>query len=531
VVSAGGSVVTDLSPVGALAVAPVARDFRGRIAANARVIDAFREPLFDAPLGRDSSDGGSSVGPLAFGRATTSSPDPWHDASSFLGVTNPEGILQWDDARMNVPAAWTKTLGDASVRAAVLDSGVEQSHKELKDNVAGRPQSFVACDALRRQYGENLLKQVGLTDCGTDDREGHGTWVASRIAGSLNGFASNGVAPRVQVSSYKVLAAGFGALPDWLLSGLVAACSDGVDLVNMSITGYLDPSDPADAQTYLLFDDAVRYCRARGVTIFAAAGNEHVRVERVMTTVGGRALSDGGRVSNGADGIGTTPPGADSADFDLRGLLETPAGVPGVVMVSATNNGNGAAPTDDPFGVGMHVGARDQLAYYSSYGSRIDLAAPGGARRFEVPFWDGGAGDITYGGWGSLGALTTTGLICTDPVTSALFNAACFKLAGQSFGWLQGTSMATPNAAGVAALVLSARSDLRGHPDALVARLKSTANHSVVNYMGPNDPSNVAPSVFGDPCPTGYCHLDQSHPISFGDAYGAGLVDAGAAVH
>src|SRR5207249_157921 len=172
VVSAGGSVVTDLSPVGALAVAPVARDFRGRIAANARVIDAFREPL---------------------------------------------------------------------------------------------------CDALRRQYGENLLKQVGLTDCGTDDREGHGTWVASRIAGNLNGFASNCVAPRIQVSSYKVLAAGFGALPDWLLAGLVAACSDGVDLVNMSITGYLDPSDPADAQTYVLFDDAVQYCRARGVTIFAAA--------------------------------------------------------------------------------------------------------------------------------------------------------------------------------------------------------------------------------------------------------------------
>src|SRR3982751_6221342 len=94
VANAGGNVVTDLSPVGALAVAPVARDFRARIVANARVIDAFREPLFDAPLGRDSSDGGGSVAPPAFGKAATSSPDPWHDASSFLGVTNPEGILQ-----------------------------------------------------------------------------------------------------------------------------------------------------------------------------------------------------------------------------------------------------------------------------------------------------------------------------------------------------------------------------------------------------------------------------------------------------
>src|SRR6266567_2727686 len=215
-------------------------------------------------------------------------------------------------------------------------------------------------------------------------------------------------------------------MPDWILSGLLTACSDGVDLVNMSITGYLDPSDPTDAQTYLLFNDVVQYCRARGVTIFAAAGNEHVRIDRVTATVGGWTLSGVGEVSNGTDGIATTPPGGDSADFDLRGLLETPAGVPGVVMVSATNNANGAAPADDPFGLGMHVGAR------------VHLAAPGGARRFNLPGWDGGDGNILYGGWGSLGALAENGAICRDPLQSSLFNFACFKVDGAGFGWLQG---------------------------------------------------------------------------------------------
>src|SRR5207253_3858668 len=127
-----------------------------------------------------------------------------------------------------------------------------------------------------------------------------------------------------------------------------------------------------------------------------------------------RALSGVGEVSNGPDGIATTRPGADSANFDLRGLLETPAGVPGVIMVSATNNANGAAPADDPFGRGMRIGARDQLAYYSSYGSRVDLAAPGGARRFNLPGWDGGDGNFLYGGYGSLGALDASGLICKD---------------------------------------------------------------------------------------------------------------------
>ena len=128
------------------------------------------------------------------------------------------------------------------------------------------------------------------------------------------------------------------------------------------------------------------------------------------------------------------------------------------------------------------------------------------------------------------GRVDDKGLICTNPVTSALFNSACFKLAGQGFGWLQGTSMATPNAVGVAALTLSARQNLIGRPDALLSRLRSTANQSPVNYMGPNDPANFDPSLAGAPCTTGYCHIDQAHPVPFADAYGAGLVDADAAV-
>lgn len=529
VAKAGGTVVTDLSPLGAMAVASRAPDFRARIGASAYVTSVFSEAAFAAPVTDDGKAGGGDVGAQSFDKSR-SFPDPLHEAPSFLGVTNPEGVLQWDDPRMDVPGAWSTTLGDPSVRVAVIDSGIDDSHRDLNDNVAAKSQTFVPCAALRKQFGEKALKQAGLTDCGTGDQEGHGTWVASRIAGELNGFASNGVAPRVQVASYKVLADGFGALPDWIVAAMLAACSDRVDLVNLSVTGYLDPADPADAQTYLLFADAVRYCRARGVAIFAAAGNEHVRVDRVAMTVADRFLSGVGRVSNGSDGIATTAPGADSADSDLRGALEAPAGVPGVVMVSATNNANGAAPADDPFGAGMHVGARDQLAYYSSYGSRVDLAAPGGARRFNLPGWDGGDGNFLYGGYGSLGALAAHGSICSDPIESSLFNFACFKVDGAGFGWLQGTSMSTPNALGVAALVVSARPSLRRNPVALQARLQLTARRNMTNFTGPNDPDDDAPSFEGDPCDTGYCHLDTSRRIGFADAYGAGIVDAAAAL-
>jgi subtilisin family serine protease len=530
VTSAGGVVVSDLSAIDALVVIPRSEGFISRVDGNPAVAYAFK----DALLAGEQSDGlvGGGKAPDADGSGA-GFPDPWHNLSSFLGVTNPEGILQWDDNRMNVPAAWTRTKGDSSVVVAVLDTGVDAQHRELRSVLDTRlGGNFIPCDDLKALFGLGFIEHAGLRDCRDGDFEGHGTWVASRIAGAANGFASNGVAPGVKVASYKVLAAGFGGLTSWIVSGLVSACSSpDVDVVNMSIEGYLDPADEFDADDYLLVTDAVSYCQAHGVPVFAAAGNAHVRVDRVNTTVGGRSLTGVGRVSTGADGVASVTPGNSSfADFDLRSLLEVPAGVPGVTMVSSTANAIGSAPASVPLRWREHVGARDQLAYYSNYGSRVDLAAPGGARRYEIPAYDGGEGDILYGGWGSFGALTPSGLICTDPFTSSLFNSACFKLAGQGFGWLQGTSMSAPNAVGVAALALSARPGLRGRPDALLARLQSTARTGFVNYMGPNDSANTVPALSGAPCPTGFCHIDQAHPIAFSDAYGAGLVDAGAAV-
>ena len=135
------------------------------------------------------------------------------------------------------------------------------------------------------------------------------------------------------------------------------------------------------------------------------------------------------------------------------------------------------------------------------------------------------------GGWGSFGALAKNGLICNDPFEGSVFNSACFTARGDAYGWLQGTSMSSPNAAGVAALVLSAHRELVGRPGGARTPARRHGEPLARELHGPErSRRTTAPALDGTPCATGFCHLDQSHPIAFGDAYGAGLVDAGAAV-
>lgn len=515
VAAAGARVVADLSIVHALGVVPASPGAATRLRGASGVLGVGRTRRLASSIPADAAAEPSP--------APSTVPDPLHDATIFQGEANPEGVVQWDDRRMRVDRAWTRTLGQPTIRVAVLDTGVQRGHKEVAGSLdVAASDVFIRCDAS--------VPVPGLTDCGSGDRDGHGTWVASRIAGARNGVASNGVAPGTTIVDAKVIADGYGAETTWILAGLLAQCGRGVDIVNLSLGGYDDPSLAGDRDEFIVWTDAIAYCRALGALVVAAAGNDHVRVDRTSITLAGRQLSGVGRVARTADGISGAAPGESAQD--LRGVLLVPAGVPGVLTVSSTNNAIGEA--DDRVAPSVRwpvsaTGMRDQLAYYSNYGSRVDIAAPGGARKFNIPSYDGGPENILTGGWGTFGALATGGSICADASTRGQTGSACTVIDGDAYGWLQGTSMAAPNAVGVAALTLAARPSLRKNPDALVAALTSTARRDMRNLMGPSDATNRAPSFAGVPCGGGYCHVDTDNPISFSDAYGAGIVDADAA--
>ena len=531
VTSAGGEVLNDLSKIDRLAVRSDATTFDTKLQANGRVASLWTDRLIKIDLVDTAGQTGNNQ--PALGDPGASGPfDPWHDiAGPFLNEDAP-GVWQWDDDANGARAARLAGNNGDGVVVAVLDTGVQGSHKELLSNYDNQNSAnTIPCNLLTRQFGP-----LGQMDCSSTDTEGHGTWVASRIGGAVNGFASNGIAPDVTIIGYKVLSTTLGGgLTSWIVDGMVRACDADADLINMSLGGYDVPG--VDDDDYLMWVDAVNYCRGKGTAIFASAGNEHVRIHRVNMTIGGVALSGVGQVDTGNEGIITIIPGDTLANNDLRGFLEVPAGVPGVVMVSSSNNANGAPSSP---AVLAHltstptVGARDQLAYYSNYGSRVDIAAPGGARKMGIPRYDvGNNEDVLYGGWGELGALTSNGEICQDPALASFLTFSCFRATGAAFGWLQGTSMSSPNATGVAALTLATHPTLS--PDALLARLQTTARTNMANGTGPNKPADTGVDANGVPCTTGFCHLqyftpgDPANPITFSDAYGAGMVNAGAA--
>lgn len=241
------------------------------------------------------------------------------------------------------------------------------------------------------------------------DRDGHGTWCASAIAAPINGVGMSGVAPNVTILALKVLDGSGNGTFVGIAQALVYAADAHVDVASMSLGAYLDPT--TDKADYELMRRAVRYARANGVLPVAAAGNDDLD------------LGDTGRVD------------------------ELPAELPDVLAVSAT-------------------GYLDGKAYYSNYGGTIDLAAPGGDRRFQLP------PAPLHGGGRVLGAWPAADLDAVDP---SLRETDCGPSGCATYAWEQGTSMAAPQVAGVAALVVSRLGTPRLAPSATERILLASA--------------------------------------------------------
>ena len=153
------------------------------------------------------------------------------------------------------PEAWKRSTGRGVV-VAVIDSGVDGDVPNLK----GRVLPGIDMVEPRRPDGWRDLVAVG----------GHGTGVASVIAGTGRGIPVHGIAPGVRILPVRILDAR-GRCPDAMVArGIVWAVRHGADVVNLSLgTAAADISRRDLRREHT----AVRYAVRHGVTVVAGAGN------------------------------------------------------------------------------------------------------------------------------------------------------------------------------------------------------------------------------------------------------------------
>jgi hypothetical protein len=532
-VRSGAKVVREVPQLGTLVVQASAAA-RSSIAADshaAAVVTDHVEKITQAEprkpnLASPGLRGAHKVTPRVRAGARTSSgitPDP---AFGYQG-------LQWDYPRIGLPQGWKTTAGDPKVTVGEADTGVDFTHAELAKKVT-QVVDFTAdedpplCKTFFGKSDQELAAEFGGP--ATTDWNGHGSWIGGNIAAALDGSGINGIAPKVGLVALKISQWCGSAYDSTILDAFVTAADMGIDVVSISFGGYLDRSDPEQNAIYRAYVAAVAYARARGTVIAASAGNEHVRVGG-----GGKVLNHGSLTAPGDEVL------------DLFGFYEVPGGVPGVVDVSSTGNlvnaSSASCPpgttgsADDPNATckpagdahrAAGAGRKDQLAYYSNYGPRIDVAAPGGARKFNLPFWDrGGTPGFPYTGadltnvWEDFSTTSNWAM----EIDCFVFSAGSGFPENNCYTAIQGTSMAAPHASAALALIASAHASLRHNPSALVSRLKATANtnnHNLTQVTSASDTS--AADLDGSACPTGYCHLGGAR-VSDRDAYGRGLVN------
>lgn len=157
--------------------------------------------------------------------------------------------LPWGIDRIDADLAWSTTTGDP-VKVAVIDTGIELSHPDLKNNIKG---------------GYNTIYPLKSAN----DDNGHGTHVAGIIAAENNSIGVIGAGPQIDLYAVKVLNRnGSGYLSD-VIEGIDWAIANNMQVINMSL---------GSATNIQSFHDAVIRANEAGVVQVAAAGNDGLAV-------------------------------------------------------------------------------------------------------------------------------------------------------------------------------------------------------------------------------------------------------------
>ena len=319
----------------------------------------------------------------------------------------------WGLSAIGAVEAQTVDVPRATVTVAVMDTGIDPDHKDLKDRI----------DASR-SVGCQVNGIPNQDPSAWKDDHYHGTHVAGTIAASHNGYGVDGVAPDATLIAIKTSNKAGSFYPEYVACAFDWAAEHNVDVSNSSY--YMDPyafwmpNEASQAAGLEAASRAVRYSKEHGVVNFAAEGNSNDDHDNPTIDKDSPNDVEGAAVErNVAGGI------------DVPAMLND-----SVLSVSALKLPTGADPAT----------AKLERAGFSNYGKNsVDVAAPGQRIWSTMPTWE------------------------KDP----------------PFGYLSGTSMASPHAAGVAALVKEIHPDYTA--DEVITLVKKQAGYTYDRLAEPTD--------------------------------------------
>ena len=422
---AGGSVVYQYSQIGVVIAKSENASFRDNLLKDNRIENAAATERFATRL--PDMQAGAAEGP------------PEELPNTPASDTDSLSPLQWDMRQIHTPEAHAITGGSPAVLVGDIDTGIDFHHPDLAANVDIG--NSVNCTSGAPVQGPGFA---------ANDDNGHGTHTAGTIAAAANGFGIVGVAPNVRIAGIKAgNAAGF-FFPEAVICAFMWAGTHGFDVTNNSY--FADPflfncrNDPVQRAIWKAVLRAIQFAQQNGVTVVAAMGNESE--DLAHPTVDATSPDN------------TTPVTRDVTNA----CVVIPVEIPRVIGVTAVGNARQTDQSGNPIGGYLK-------SFYSNVGVGVtQVTAPGGdsvfGRTAEAPN-------------GRVLSTWPPNIPCSRSVREPISDP---NEPTAVYCYLQGTSMASPHVAGVAALIVSRFGNLNNpqngkmSPERVKAYLDQTAD-------------------------------------------------------
>ena len=424
----GGKLVYSYPQIGVVIASSDNTAFRASLMTDSRIDGVSATSAFATKINDGTVKGESST--------DANGPPPGNLPNSPATDTDTLSPFQWDMRQIHTPEAHAITGGSPSVLVGDIDTGLDYQHPDLRQNVD-------SADSVNCLSGAPVPGSAAA-----NDDNGHGTHTAGTIAAAANGIGIVGVAPHVRIAGIKAGNADGFFFPEAVVCAFVWAGTHHFDVTNNSY--FADPflyncrNDPVQRAIWKAEQRAIRFAQQQGVTVVAAAGNESEDLSHPTQDL-------------------TSPDNTTPVPREVtNACVVIPVEISGVIGVSA--DGNMRQNAQDP-------NSGYLKSFYSSYGvSAVEVVAPGGdsvfGRNAEAP-----NGRVLSTWPPNIPCLRSVKETTTDPNEPTAV-----------YCYLQGTSMASPHVAGVAALIISRYGDLNNpqngklRPGQVQALIQQTAD-------------------------------------------------------